>query len=37
VQHGPIEADDATGPEIVSATADLMERWLACPCDLAAR
>jgi precorrin-2 dehydrogenase len=30
-----LRAGGATGPEIVSATADLMEQWLACPCDLA--
>lgn len=29
-----LRAEGATGAEIVSATADLMEHWLACPCDL---
>lgn len=33
--HEGLRADGAAGPEIVSATAGLMEHWLACPCDLA--
>jgi precorrin-2 dehydrogenase / sirohydrochlorin ferrochelatase len=32
-----LRAGGATGPEIVAATADLLEQWLACPCDLARR
>lgn len=30
-----LRADGATGVEIVTATADLMEQWLGCPCGLA--